>query len=305
MKCPKCNAENPQGENFCMQCGASLRRPQSMVTQTDPPASINPSHVVATSVGSSNKIFFILLAVIVLVGIIIVVTIMLSGPSTPNLLSIDQAVEEGYPVHCVSRGEVDGLPRNYDIYIECPRFSTAESDTGELFYLYDGVNTYAYTSYEDDPSWVLETESFFKTTCLEFLNNYRDLDGVTVDCQIVQEIPDSKFQLPVAVSDSPLKKEIICDELMPVGERYYDEEGDLWIINTGLEIYNGKEMCRVDLEGGLADDCGGITGYVDFGGIFSDAETGVFGEEEDYMACVMGVQSQECYDICMYYAFIF
>ncbi len=88
-----------------MQCGASLRPPQSMVTQTDSPASINPSHVVATSVGSSNKIFFILLAVIVLVGIIIVATIMLSGPSTPNILSIDQAVEEGYPVTVSQEGK--------------------------------------------------------------------------------------------------------------------------------------------------------------------------------------------------------
>jgi len=71
MKCPKCAAENPEGEHFCVKCGASLTSPS--------PA---PASVTKPSSSTSHKqipMKFVLIGLVVLIAIA-AIFMMVSGP---------------------------------------------------------------------------------------------------------------------------------------------------------------------------------------------------------------------------------
>lgn len=299
MNCSKCGAKNSDSENFCSSCGSRLAaQPSEKTTAKSPPAisaTATTSPSAAATTRSSNTTFLLLAALIVISGIVIVSLIFLSGPKThdpgpfvaPNI-PIDQAIEQGYPVICRTEGVVDGMPRNYNVYLHSPKYATENRDSGNLFYIYDGQVQYSWPYYMDDPSWEADYDPYMLETPLEFLNGYREL-GIKVDCQIVERIPDSKFAAPRVFSEA--EEEDIC----PGPEFDILEEG-YRIRGAGETNYNGQDLCRLDVTGKDADACGGLFIYIDMQALMQDYSSG----PAQHVSCLANRYSAECQKLCNY-----
>jgi hypothetical protein len=305
MNCSKCGTGNPEGENFCMQCGASLKLPSSGVPQNQAPSAINPG---ATIPAGSSKTKFIIIAAVACILLIVAIALLLSGPLIPDI-PIDQAIAEGYPVICEVRGVVDGMPRNYNVYIQSPRYSAELSETNQLFAFFDGSTNYHYTFYSDAPEWFADHDPFFIETPLEFLQGYRDMEGsmgerASVECRIVEYIPNEKFTAPLNIGYS--SEGMLCDVFLGSGESFHDDLSGITFEGKGAEYYNGKQMCRIDAFGGEADLCGGFRAYMDIAafvelGEMLDADADFDMDILDFFACETGTGSEHCFNLCMQY----
>jgi len=274
----------------------------STVPASNQSTSLNPSATVA-----NNNTFYLAAAGIILVGVIAVFLIL--NPAVPVApekwvapnIPIDQAIAEGYSVECVTKGNLDGIARNFNLYVECPKFATEMTDTGQIFFLHDGQKDYSYSWYLDDPEWE-QSEPYGDETCNEFVDGYSDLDGVSVECKIVQDIQDSKFAAPedFTVYDDPFSDwQVACERIMSAGSSEYDAYSDVTAHGLGIVQYNGKEMCGLKLTGSWADDCGEMTIYLD-----GEAYMGM-ADEVDTIFCETGLGTQSCEQTCLDYAYLF
>jgi hypothetical protein len=97
------------------------------------------------------------------------------------------------------------MDRNYNVYVECPKQAVEFSENSQLFMIDDGNTVYSYPYYMDNPVWTYDDSNMMRESCNEFVNGYREMTGsqgekATVSCQIVSDIPDSKFVPPVPIS---------------------------------------------------------------------------------------------------------
>lgn len=327
--CPNCGTKNLEDETFCAKCGvrmASQAAPMAVKTAlvvTQPVAANKP----AGTPKDMRKLYLIIVAAVVILAVLAVYFMTRSSWKAPDI-PISQAIAQGYPVICEVRGSIDGIPRNYDIYLKSPKYAAYAIDANGAFLLYNGAKYYTRSllNLQMPPAGCTSEEclaehfrSMYDTTAPfrdcssqpvqsdlnEFIDGYKKMKGsagerANVTCKIVQGIDDNKFELPAGVVPQACDMERLedidyCSIPMPVGESVYDRESDMTVTNLGEVQQSGKALCKFGVTGGAADDCGGLLVFLDVEGAIAAGEDA---DPAGYTTCAMKYKTPDCFDLC-------
>lgn len=113
-----------------------------------------------------------------------------------DTLPIDEAMEHGYPVECVSSGS-----RDHDLYLEGSKFAIEDRDEdwypdNYKHFRSDGSKLFKYMDIHGEPGWLDVTEKYSRLTPQIIYDNYvskRDEGELTLECGVVDDIPDEYF----------------------------------------------------------------------------------------------------------------
>ncbi len=328
--CPKCGAKNLEGETFCAKCGvrmvsqAATVAAKTALVVTQPVAAPNRP---AGTPKDMRKLYLIIVAAVVILAVLTVYFMTRSSWKAPDI-PISQAIAQGYQVICEVRGSIDGIPRNYDIYLKSPKYAAYAIDANGAFLLYNGAKYYTRSllNLQMPPAGCTSEEclaehfrSMYDTTAPfrdcsshpvqsdlnEFIEGYKRMKGsagerANVTCRIVQGIDDSKFELPGGVVPKACDMEGLedidyCSIPMPVGESVYNSESGMTIKNLGEIQQGSKTVCKFSVTGGAADDCGGLSVFFDIKGAVAAGEDA---DPVDYVTCQMTYKIPKCFDLC-------
>ena len=210
-KCPKCGANNPEGDNFCAKCGSRTSMPAL------------PAPVAVAPGFHLNK----LLVLVIIAAVAVIIAIFLL--TQQQLPMTDENIRAGHPVVCqlpeaVANGSIIIIKISYPRY----RFEMSDPELpgmGLIMVQSASGRGYVYSpsefgnfwweasaGYSESLRWLFTPDKAIVSALHSQDENLKHID---MGCSFVSSIPDSEFEPPRGVSIRPYSEDVMGEMQAP------------------------------------------------------------------------------------------